>query len=195
MAVKNCATSLGQDILNDCNEAFGKGIEKAFYIISREAIDWDASTREGHLITKIAPVTGKRGYKIMNPSNEVPAITVTDTNPVIATAFDKVIPVKLLADSPENAAAIMGLKQDKYVVIYENTVKGATGNQAFPVIGWETGATGRDLTLDKSSDDSLGGWSGNITEMGAPTSQLFFFMEDYATSKAALETLCTAPAA
>lgn len=195
MAVKNCAVSLGQDILNDCNEAYGKGIEKTFYVISREAIDWDASKREGHLVTKIAPVTGKRGYKIMNPSNEAPAITVTDTNPTIGTAFDKVLPVVLLADSPANAAAIMGLKQDKYVVIYENTVKGEAGNQAFPVIGWETGATGRDLTLDKSGDDARGGWSGNITETGAPTSQLFFYMTDYATTKAALETLCSAPAA
>lgn len=196
MAVKNCNTSLGQDILNDCNEAYGKGIEKYFYIISRDAIDWsaDATKREGHLISKITAVEGKRGYKIKNPSNEVPAITVTDTNPAIGTAFDKVLPVVLLADSPTNAAAIMGLKQDKYVVIYENTVKGDTGDQAFAVFGWENGATGRDLTLDKSSDDSRGGWSGNLTETGAPTSQLFFFMTDYATSKAALESLCSAPA-
>lgn len=194
MAVKNCNTSLGQDILNDCNEAYGRGVEKTFYVISREAIDWDKSTREGHLITKIAPVTGKQGHKIMNPSIEVPAITVTDTNAAIGTAFDKVLPVVLLADSPANAAAIMGLKQDKYVVIYENTVKGETGNQAFPVIGWETGATGRDLTLDKSNADGKGGWSGNLTETEAPTSQLFFFMTDYATTKAALETLCTSAA-
>lgn len=195
MGLKNCSTTLGKDILNDCNEAYGKGVERYYYVIDREAIDWgsEASKREGHLITKITALEGKRGYKIKNPSNEVPAITVTDTNPTIGTAFDKVLPVVLLADSPENAEAIMGLKQGKYVVIYENTVKGETGSQAFVVFGWETGATGRDLTLDKSSDDSMGGWSGNLTETGAPTSQLFYFSTDYKTSKAALEALCTAP--
>lgn len=194
MALKNCVTTLARDIMNDCNESYGKGVEAYFYIIDRENIDWDSSTRDGHLITKITAKTGKRGYKYRYPSTETPAITSTDTNIAIGTAFDKVLPVVLLADSPENAEAIMALKQGKYVAIYENTVKGESGKQAFPVIGWENGATGRDLTLDKSSDDSRGGWAGNLTETGAPTSQLFFYMTDYATTKAALESLCSAAA-
>lgn len=192
MAVLNCKNTLGADILNDCNEAYGKGVEKTVYVISRDNIDWSASTREGHTISAIVAVSGKRGYKIKSPyNNTVPAITVTDNNPTIGTSFDKVLPVVLLADSPASAQAIMGLKQDKYVVIYENTVKGTDGSQAFVVFGWENGATGVDLTLDKSSDDYLGGWSGNLTESGAPTSQLFFWKTDYETSKAALEALCT----
>lgn len=189
--VVECNTTLGRDILNDCNEPHAKGVENTFYFISRSVIDFGKSKRTGHTITDIQLSDGKRGYKIKNPSTEVPAITVTDTNPTIDTAFDKVLPVVLLADSPENAAAIMALKQDKYVCIYENTEKGEDGHQAFPVIGWENGAVGRDLTLDKSSDTG-GGWSGNITETGAPTSQLFFFKDDYSTTKAALESLCTA---
>lgn len=193
MAIKDCSTTLGADIMNDCNEQFGRGIENVFYVISRQIIDRTTSTREGHLITNIVAASGKRGYKIKYPSSETPQITVTDTNAVIGTAFDKVLPVVLLADSPANAKAIMGLKQDKYVVIYENAVKGETGDQAFPVIGWELGATGRDLTLDKSNEEFLGGWSGNLTETGAPTSQLFFFKEDYETTKAALEALCSEP--
>lgn len=176
--------------MNDCNEPHSPGVERMFYIISRDAIDKGASTREGHVITNIALLPGKRGYKLRNPSNERPAITVTDTNPTIDTAWDKVLPVTLLADSPENAAAIMGLKQDNYICIYENMEKGTDGKQAFVVLGWETGASGVDLNMDKSGDIS-GGWSGNLTEAGAPTSQLFFFKEDYATTKAALESLCS----
>lgn len=196
MALKDCATSLGADIMNNCNEEYGKGIEGVFYVISRKIIDWKASTREGHLITNIITngKSGERGYKINYPSTQTPQITSTDTNPAIGTAFDKVLPVVLLADSPANAKAVMGLKQDKYIVIYENTVKGTNGDQAFPVIGWETGAVGRDLTLDKSSDDSLGGWAGNLTETGAPTSQLFFFKSDYEQTKEALESLCSVAA-
>ena len=98
-----------------------------------------------------------------------------------------------MADSPENAAAVLGLKQDKYVCIYENMEKGDAGKQAFGVIGWEQGATGVDLNMDKSGD--VGGWTGNITETGAPTPNLFFYKTDYATTKAALESLCSAAAA
>lgn len=193
MAVKNCATTLGQDILNDCNVQYGSGVEKTYYIISRDNIDWDKSTREGFIVSGIIAVTGKRGYKINNPSTENPAITVTDTNATIGTAFDKVLPVVMLPDSPESAEAVMALKQDKYVVIYENTVKGTNGNQAFVVFGWEQGARGLDLTMDKSGDFQ-GGWSGNLTETNAPTSQIFFWKTDYATTKAALESLCSAAA-
>ena len=92
----------------------------------------------------------------------------------------------------QNAAAVLGLKQDKYVCIYENMEKGDAGKQAFGVIGWEQGATGVDLNMDKSGD--VGGWTGNITETGAPTPNLFFYKTDYATTKAALESLCSAAA-
>ena len=145
MAVQACTTTLGRDILNDCNEPHAKGVEKFFYFISRDAIDWDKSTREGFVITNLVALTGKRGYKVRNPSNETPAITITDQNPSVDAAWDKVLPVTLLADSPENAAAVLGLKQDKYVCIYENMEKGDAGKQAFGVIGWEQGATGVDL--------------------------------------------------
>ena len=71
--------------------------------------------------------------------------------------------------------------------------KGDAGKQAFGVIGWEQGATGVDLNMDKSGD--VGGWTGNITETGAPTPNLFFYKTDYATTKAALESLCSTAAA
>lgn len=190
MATKSCTTTLARDIMSDCNEPHTPGIERMFYFISRDAIDFGTSVRDGHVITNIALLDGKRGYKIRNPSNERPAITVTDTNPAIDTAWDKVLPITLLADSPENAAAIMGLKQDKYVCIYENMEKGEDGKQAFVVFGWETGAYGIDLNMDKSADNG-GGWTGNITETGAPTSQIFFWKTDYALTKAALESLCS----
>lgn len=192
MATKSCITTLASDIMNDCNEQFGQGIERTIYAISRNAIDFDASKREGHLITNLQALSGgQRGYKIGYPSSEVPAITSTDDNPAWGTSWTKVLPITLLADSPKNAEAIMALKSDKYVFIYENTVKGEKGDQAFPVIGWEQGAVARDANLDKSSEDTRGGWAVNITELKAQTSQIFFFKTDYATTKAALESLCS----
>lgn len=195
MATKTCISKLADDILNDCNEQFGNGVEKFYYIIDREFIDWDKSKREDNIVTQIVlnDKAGARGYKIGNPSNETPEITVTDNNPAIMTSFEKSLPVVMLADSPKSAAAVMALKTNKYIVVYENTTKGDTGNQAFVVFGWENGASGRDLTLTKNSEDTLGGWAGTLVESKAPTAQIFFFMTDYQTTKEALESLC-APA-
>ncbi len=191
MATANCTTTLERNIMNDCTEPHAKGVEKTFYFISRNAIDWGRSTRDGFIISSIVATATGRGYKVRNPMNAIPAITITDDNPDVDASWTKSLPVYLLADSPENAAAILGLKQDEYVCIYENKEKGESGKQAFGVIGWEQGAKGVDLNLDKSSDTG-GGWAGTIVETGAPTPNIFFWETDYATTKAALESLCSA---
>ncbi len=190
MATKNCISTLGANIMNDCNEAYGQNVEKCYYVISRDAIDWGISARDGNIITDIIAVEGKRGYKIMYPSNNIPAITVEPQETPVGRQYIKKIPFVLLANSPENAAAVDQLHDDKYVIIYEQTDKGADGKQAFVVVGWENGAFGMS-NLDKSSEDSQGGWSTTMTESRAKTAGIFFFKTDYATSKAALESLCS----
>lgn len=191
MSTNSCTTTLAKDILNDCNEPHGKGVEKTFYFISRSAIDFGTAKRKGHTVTDFTVLEGKRGYKVRNPFSGVPQITVTDKNTDGEPEFDKVLPIRLLADSPDNAEAIMGLKTDKYVCIYENMEKGVNGEQAFVIFGWETGASGVDMNLEKAGDNG-GGWAGNLTELGAATSQIFFFKESYAVTKQALESMCTA---
>lgn len=195
MAQKTCISTLVDDIMNDCNDDYGRGIEGTIYALSRRYLDTSKHRENPHIVPKLEWTGGSenRGHKFGYVSSETPAITVTDLNPVIGTGFDKVLPLMLLADSPKNAAAIQALKTDKYVFIYENTVKGEDGSQAFPIIGWETGAMAKDANMDKSDDTAKGGWTCNITETEAPTSQIFFWMGDYQTTKEALEALC-APA-
>lgn len=179
--------------MNDCTEPYGRGVEKTFYIIDREDIDWGKSVRTGNSV-KIVLAQGKRGYKLLHPSREVPAITKEDNNPAIGTSWTKTLPVAFLAPSPENADAIMALKQGRFVAIYENTVKGENGKQAFHVIGYEVGAVGQDMSSDTSAEESQGGWTGNIVEANAPSPDIFYFDTDYETTKAALESMCSAPA-
>lgn len=82
MATKSCTTTLARNIMSDYNEPHAPGVERMFYFISREAVDFGKSVRDdSHIITDIALIAGKRGYKIRNPLNGTPAITVTDTNP------------------------------------------------------------------------------------------------------------------
>lgn len=191
MAGQNaCAENLGANILNDCNDDYGKGVEKIAYIIKKEDIDRKASKIAGNVISTLVLRTGKKAYTASAPSNTpFSGLTYEDQNATIGMSFNKTIPIVMLADSPTNALNVSALKQNKYVIIYENNNKGANGEQAFAVIGWEQGAVGQNATLDKYSDDTHGGWTVDMIEEGAKTPQIFFFSTDYETTKAALDSL------
>lgn len=191
MAEQNaCAENLGANILNDCNDDYGKGVEKIVYIIKKEDIDRKASRIAGNVISTIVLRTGKKAYTASAPSNTpFSGLTYEDQNATIGMSFNKTIPIVMLADSPTNALNVSALKQNKYVIIYENNNKGANGEQAFAVIGWEQGAVGQNATLDKYSNDTHGGWTVDMIEEGAKTPQIFFFSTDYETTKAALDSL------
>lgn len=191
MAEQNaCAENLGANILNDCNDDYGKGVEKIVYIIKKEDIDRKASRIAGNVISTLVLRTGKKAYTASAPSNTpFSGLTYEDQNATIGMSFNKTIPIVMLADSPTNALNVSALKQNKYVIIYENNNKGANGEQAFAVIGWEQGAVGQNATLDKYSDDTHGGWTVDMIEEGAKTPQIFFFSTDYETTKAALDSL------
>lgn len=191
MAEQNaCAENLGANILNDCNDDYGKGVEKTVYIIKKEDIDRKASRIAGNVISTLVLRTGKKAYTASAPSNTpFSGLTYEDQNATIGMSFNKTIPIVMLADSPTNALNVSALKQNKYVIIYENNNKGANGEQAFAVIGWEQGAVGQNATLDKYSDDTHGGWTVDMIEEGAKTPQIFFFSTDYETTKAALDSL------
>lgn len=191
MAEQNaCAENLGANILNDCNDDYGKGVEKIVYIIKKEDIDRKASKITGNVISTLVLRTGKKAYTASAPSNTpFSGLTYEDQNATIGMSFNKTIPIVMLADSPTNALNVSALKQNKYVIIYENNNKGANGEQAFAVIGWEQGAVGQNATLDKYSDDTQGGWTVDMIEEGAKSPQIFFFSTDYETTKAALDSL------
>ena len=191
MAEQNaCAENLGANILNDCNDDYGKGVEKIVYIIKKEDIDRKASRIAGNVISTLVLRTGKKAYTASAPSNTpFSGLTYEDQNATIGMSFNKTIPIVMLADSPTNALNVSALKQNKYVIIYENNNKGANGEQAFAVIGWEQGAVGQNATLDKYSDDTQGGWTVDMIEERAKTPQIFFFSTDYETTKAALDSL------
>lgn len=191
MAEQNaCAENLGANILNDCNDDYGKGVEKIVYIIKKEDIDRKASRIAGNVISTLVLRTGKKAYTASAPSNTpFSGLTYEDQNATIGMSFNKTIPIVMLADSPTNALNVSALKQNKYVIIYENNNKGANGEQAFAVIGWEQGAVGQNATLDKYSNDTHGGWTVDMIEEGAKTPQIFFFSTDYETTKAALDSL------
>ena len=85
MAERNaCAENLGANILNDCNDDYGKGVEKIVYIIKKEDIDRKASKITGNVISTLVLRTGKKAYTASAPSNTpFSGLTYEDQNATI----------------------------------------------------------------------------------------------------------------
>lgn len=193
MALNSCIHTLSTDILNDCNVQYGKGAEKRAFIFSRSVIDWDASVVDFNtgIISKLVLLPNTRGYRMTMPSSTpYTGLTNEDQNVAIGMSFNKTVPVILLPNSPTSSQTVRALKSDDYVIVWEARVKGSKGEQAFPVVGWETGCKGADATFEAYNDDTQGGWSINMREEGATTPQIFLaYADGYKATLTALESM------
>ncbi len=189
----DCFSTLAASVWNDCNESFGRGYENTAYIFDRTFIDRATSVYNSAemKITKLALQTGKKGYKLHMPSNEpFNGTRIEDQDAAIGISMNKSVSLVLMADSPANAKAIRAMKESNYVLVLERKVKGTDeALQAFTVIGWENGATGRGATLDAYEDTARGGWTITMTEEDASMPQIFLDYGGYTETKAALEAL------
>ena len=188
-----CIYDLAGDILQDCNTVYGVGVEQLAYLIKKTDLDMTATTYTKPKITKLAMKSGKKAYRFVIPAKRpYEGLVYEDQNVDIGMAFNKTLPLRMMADSPANAQNIEAFKAEKWIAIYENRAKGADGSQAFCVIGYEQGASMQNATLDKYGDGYNGGWGGDLIEENAPTPQIFFDAGGIEASRTALEALCTA---
>lgn len=188
-----CIYDLAGDILQDCNTVYGTGVEQTAYLIKKSDIDLSASTYAKPKITKLAIQSGKRAFKFVIPAKSpYDGLIYEDQNVDVGISFNKTLPLRMLADTPDNSKNIEAFKLEKWVAIYENRVKGSDDDPAFCVIGWEQGASMQNATLDKYGDGYNGGWGGDLIEEGAITPQIFFDAGGITATRAALESLCTA---
>ncbi len=80
----------------------------------------------------------------------------------------------------------------RYVVIYENSFKGASGQSAFEILGGDAGMRITAFTRSPLNNDNQGAYvlTMSTPEQGKePHMPRSFFLTDYATTKAALEAL------
>ncbi len=191
--MSNCFNTLAASVWNDCNDSFGKGYENTAYIFDRTFIDRETSVynQSEMKITKLALQTGKKGYKLHMPSTQpFNGTRIEDQDAAIGVSMNKSVSLVLMADSPDNAKAIRAMKESNYVLVLERKVKGPDDAlQAFTVIGWENGATGRTATLDAYNDDAKGGWTITMLEEDASAPQIFLDYGSYSATKAALDAL------
>lgn len=199
-----CDNAIKKDILVNCDDPIVPGVEQEGVIINRSDIDFSTvafNTTRKNVIETLALKSGKKAYKVV-VSGSTP---FTGTNTALATGtyrntFTNTVNMVILANDPDVCADIIdGLANGEYVVILENKAKSLQkeenpGDSAFQVYGYYQGLKAAEISNDKYSEETEGGWSVSLQETKVPKSALFYFKTDYDTTKTAIETLTSAAA-
>ena len=170
MSVQACDFLLQADLVAPCDGLSSAGMKNTGYIVNYDDVDWDTLTRDSqnpNIVTSFVLKSGKNAYKVYVPGKT----PYTGTNKALATGtyrnkFTK--QVKLVVLSTDQLA------NGRFVVILENDFQGATKDNTFEFYGLELGCAATEMSDDKYSEDTDGGWAVTLEETNAPTSGIFY---------------------
>ena len=168
-------------------------------IINRADIDFGTtafnSTRK-NVIETLALKAGKKAYEVVMTGNT----PFTGTNTALAAGtyrntFTNMVNLVVLDNGPDVCENVIdGLANGEFVVVLENKFKALNkestpGDSAFQVYGWYQGLKAAEMSNDKYSEETDGGWLVSLQETKSPKSGVFLFKTDYDTTAAAVNTL------
>lgn len=194
-----CDNAIKRDIELNCDDPIVPGLEKEGVIMNRSDIDFSTvafNTTRKNVIETLAMKSGKKAYKVVVPGGT----PYTGTNTALATGtyrntFTNTVNMVILANDPDVCADIIdGLANGEYVAILENKAKNLQkeenpGDSAFQIYGYYQGLKAAEISNDKYSEETEGGWSVSLQETKVPKSALFYYKTDYDTTKTAIDTL------
>lgn len=194
-----CDYMIKQGISPSCDDPLVQGVEQRGIIINRDDIDFSATTFNStrkNVIETIALKSTKKAYEVV----VLGSTPFTGTNTALAAGtyrntFTNIVSIVILDNGPDVCENVIdGLANGEFVVILENKFKGLQkeenpGDPAFQVYGWYQGLRASEMTNDKYSEDTDGGWAVSLQETRAPKSGVFLFKTDYETTAAAVESL------
>lgn len=194
-----CDYMIKQGISPSCDDPIVQGVEQRGIIINRDDIDFSATTFNStrkNVIETIALKSTKKAYEVV----VLGSTPFTGTNTALAAGtyrntFTHTVSLVILDNGPDVCENVIdGLANGEFVVILENKFKGLQkeenpGDPAFQVYGWYQGLRASEMTNEKYSEDTDGGWAVSLQETRAPKSGVFLFKTDYETTAAAVESL------
>lgn len=194
-----CDNLIKKDIVPSCDDPITPGVEQEGIIANRADIDFSATTfntTRKNVIETLAMKSGKKAYKVVVYGGT----PFTGTNTALATGtyrntFTNTVNMVILANDPDVCGDIIdGLANGEFVVILENKAKGIQkednpGDSAFQVYGFYQGLKAAEISSDKYSEDTDGGWAISLTETKVPKSALFLYKTSYETTQKAVEAL------
>lgn len=191
-----CASLISENINFACDELVVRGMESDGIIINRDDVDFASTTFDtvkSNVIKSLVLKTGKKGYEIQQVGNT--PFTGTQTALTVGTyrnTWQHTVSFVVLKNDPDVCEKIIdGLGNGSFVVILRNLSKGATGDAEYQIYGYAQGLRANEITEEKYSEDTDGGWLVNLQESQAPRSAMFFFDTDATTTATAYAALLT----
>ena len=188
----DCFDGISKAIISNCTTQGSGGLEVVAWVFNRKELTITYDTTTKNLITSLANVSLKQGYKLTGIKKMLNAgsdLVVADDK---ADSWTHYFNFKQFEFS---AADIVNVDNINDVIVFvENKDKSTTGDGVFMGFGCKFG-------LYKSTDthrtnDDKGARNIELTSLAdqeEPFSRYVFLKTDYATSKALLETLVTTP--
>lgn len=196
MATEACDFKLAADIAGSCESPQVAGMKNTGYLINYDDIDWDnlaKSDDNDHIVTSLALLSGKRAYKVVVPGKT--PFTGTQSAMTAGTyrnKFTKSAHIVVLDSGPDVTKNVIDqLANGKFVFIFENKYQGEDKKNTFEIYGLEQGLSASEMTNEKYSEDTDGGWAVTLEETNAPSSGMFLFNESISATRAALASLVT----
>lgn len=187
---ETCDYAIAQDIAVSCENPQKSGMQNKGWLINYDDVDWATLAQTDNIVSKLALLQG-RAYEVVIPGKT--PFTGTQTALVVGTylnKFTKTVSIVILNSGPDVSKNVIDqLANGRFIFIGENKYRGADDKNTFEIFGLEQGLTASEMTNDKYSEDTDGGWAATLTEENAPSSGIFFFAESLATTRAALASL------
>ena len=192
-----CQSLISQDIESNCDNPLVRGMESDGIIINRQDIDFASTVFDNtnaNIIKTLVLKTGKKGYAVQQDGST----PFTGTNIALATGtyrntFTNQVALVVLNNDPDVAEKVIdGLANGEFVTILKNKAKGTGGKGEYQVFGYYQGLRASEITSDKYSEDTDGGWAVTLEETGSPKSAVYFFNTDSATTATQYESLKSA---
>lgn len=191
-----CDYKLAQNIGASCDNPQVQGLKNKGYLMNYDDIDFDSVKRNeanSLIIEDLTLLSGKKAYSAYVPGKT----PYTGTKAELATGaysnkFNKTASIVVLDSGPDVAKNIINnLANGKFVFIMENKYQGDDKKNTFEIYGFEQGLVASEITNEKYSEDTDGGWAVTLIEENAPSSGIFLFKESIKATRAALESLLT----
>lgn len=182
-----CGGSLSANLDMDCANPRVIGYEDVALIFNRDDIDWASVTTDAsnpRIVTAWAVKTGKKPYVIYNPRINPDSFNGTNnTFNQEANNYDKTVQFYyegIGGDAAKNV--VEPLKAGRYIIMLQR--KDHAGDGSFPLVGFQAGLT----ATAQVQDEENGYWLMTMT-CKESMAEVSFFDTDYATTKAAFDTL------
>lgn len=191
-----CDYKLAQNIGASCDNPQVQGLKNKGYLINYDDVDFDSVQRDetnANIIKSLTLKSGKKAYSAYVPGKTPYTGTKSEmqTGTFINT-FNKTAAIVVLDSGPDVSKNVIdNLANGKFIFIMENKYQGDDYKNTFEVYGFEQGMTASEITNEKYSEDTNGGWAVTLVEEQAPTSGIFLFNESIKATRTALESLLT----